>query len=85
MTQPGSTFGFTVWGRKENMMIFGVLNQVMAKHGLLPPTPPIKTPYDLGKNPDALKTEMEAMGYTNIRMWYQKVIYHYASEDDYAT
>ena len=53
--QSGASLGFTVWGRKENLQMFEALDTVVSKHGLKPPTPPKKTSYDLGKDPEGLK------------------------------
>lgn len=35
-----------------------------------PTNKPMKSNYDLGKNPEGLKQEMEEMGYKNVQMWY---------------
>lgn len=34
--QKGATVGFTVWGRKENCRNMTLINEVFAKHGVLP-------------------------------------------------
>jgi SAM-dependent methyltransferase len=49
--QSGATLAFTVWGRKENIQIFEILDDVITKHDLKSPVPPKKTSYDLGKDP----------------------------------
>ena len=71
VTQSGSYFGFVVWGRRENAQIFSILNQILAKHGLGPKEPPKKSPFDLSQNPEALKLEMESLGFSKVHMWYQ--------------
>ena len=55
VTQSGAALAFTVWGRKQNITNFSILENVFAKHGLAPKIPPLKTPYDLGANPDTLR------------------------------
>jgi hypothetical protein len=70
VTKVGSSFGFTIWGRKENIQNFEILDYVLTKHNLKPVTPPKKTSYDLAKDHEGLKTLMETLGFKNIRMWY---------------
>lgn len=77
VSQQGATLAFTVWGRKQNMQIFEVLDTVLIKHDLKPNTPPKKTNYDLGKDPEGLKAEMLALGFANIRMWYQPMNFNF--------
>ena len=55
VTQSGAALAFTVWGRKQNITNFSILEDVFAKHGLAPKIPSSKTPYDLGANPDTLR------------------------------
>ena len=50
--------------------MFQILESVLEQFGLGPKEKPIKSNYDLGKDPEALKQEMQDMGYTNIKMWY---------------
>ena len=84
VTQPGARFGFTVWGRRDYVKNMTVLNDLFLSFGIKPKSSPSgRTPYDLGKDPEALKAEMETMGYTNIRMWYQKCNYYFEDPDDY--
>lgn len=83
VTQPGVKLGFTVWGRRENIRHFEVLDVVLHKHGLTPKEPPKKTPYDLGRDPEALKAEMETMGFKGIHMWYQAMNFSFRNSDDY--
>ena len=59
------------------MQIFEVLDTVLIKHDLKPNTPPKKTNYDLGKDPEGLKAEMLALGFANIRMWYQPMNFNF--------
>ena len=55
VTSPNATFGFTIWGRKFNMVNFEILETVLYRHNLLPDIPPIKTPYDINKDPNGLE------------------------------
>ena len=55
MTKSGATFGFTVWGRRENNQNFECLEAVFDKLNLRSKEPSKKTMYDLGKDPLALK------------------------------
>ena len=70
VTQKGATFGFTLWGRRENIQNFEILDEVLAKYDLKPAVPPKKTPYDLGKDPEALRVVMQSLGFSHIKMWY---------------
>ena len=56
VAQPGATFGFTIWGRKENSNNMTILSRVFAKHGLLPPGgAPAKSFFDLSNDLGALQ------------------------------
>lgn len=72
-----------MWGRKENVNAFAILETIMEKYGLGPKEKPKKTNFDLGKDPEGLKKELENFGYTNIRMWYQPMNYVLNTFDDY--
>lgn len=83
VTQQGATFGFTIWGRRENNQNFECLEVVLEKLNLKSKEPPKKTMYDLGKDPLALKAQMEEIGFTKIRMWHQHNNFYYKDENDY--
>jgi hypothetical protein len=60
------------------------LDSVFDKHGLLPKDdPPKKTNYDLGKDPQKLKEEMEALGFAKIRIWYQHMNFNFKDSHEY--
>ena len=42
----GAKAGFSLWGRRENITIYPLLEGVMERHGLGPQTKPVKTNYD---------------------------------------
>ena len=74
-----------MWGLKPNIQNFEILNDVLEKHDLKPKgPPPAKTTYDLGKNPEGLRDEMQAMGFTKVRIWYQPMNFNFADADNYA-
>lgn len=83
VTQVGSTLAFTVWGRYENVQNFAILDDVMIKHGLKSKEPPKKSSYDLGKDPEALRAEMETIGFTHIRIWYQPMNFNFRDAEAY--
>ena len=70
VVKPGSSLAFTIWGRKESVKAFDLLETVLARHDLLPKEPPKRTNFDLGRDPEALKSLMHSLGYANVRMWY---------------
>ena len=39
--------------------------------------------YDLGKDPEGLKKEMEEMGYTKVKIWYQPTNYNFENFEEY--
>jgi hypothetical protein len=59
------------------------LEAVIERMGLKPAQPPKKTMYDLGKDPLALKAQMEEIGFTKIRMWHQHNNFYYKDENEY--
>jgi hypothetical protein len=65
----GAKIGFSVWGLRENIKIYPMVELIMERHGLGQQVKPTKTNYDLAANQDALRQEMLSMGYTNIKMW----------------
>lgn len=83
VTSPGATFGFTVWGRRENNQNFETLEAVFAKHNLKPKDPPKKTNYDISLDSEGLKKRMEDIGFHKIRMWYQHNNLYFKDENDY--
>lgn len=61
-----------------------ILGRVFAKHGLVPPGgAPAKTFFDLSNDLDALKKEMEEIGFKNIRMWYQTMNFCFKDADEF--
>ncbi|TNV76995.1 hypothetical protein FGO68_gene5570 [Halteria grandinella] len=84
VTQPGATFGFTVWGRREFVQNMACVHDVFERNGVnIKKSPSGKTPYDLGKDPEALRAVMEGMGYKEIRMWYQKCNFAFKDPEEY--
>jgi hypothetical protein len=83
VTQSGSTFGFTVWGRKANIQYHDILDDVYVKHDLKPKVPPKKTNYDLGKDPAGMKAELLSMGFANVHVWYQHMNFNFKDADEY--
>lgn len=83
VTKPGATFGFTIWGRRDNNQNFECLEVAMERLGLKSKEPPKKTMYDLGKDPLALKAQMEEIGFTKIHMWFQHNNFYYKDENEY--
>ena len=83
VTQSGAALAFTVWGRKQNIQNFEILDEVLIKHDLKSKIPPAKTSYDLGKDPEALRTEMESLGFLNVRIWYQPMNFNFKNADVY--
>ena len=81
VTSTGASLGFVVWGRKQNIQNFEILDDVLEKHGLKPLTPPPKTSYDLGKDPEKLKGQFEKVGFSKIRMWYQPMNFNFADAE----
>ena len=85
VVKPGSLLGFTAWGRRENFVNFQILEQILEKYGGGPKEPPKRTNYDRGANPELLKQEMEEIGFTDIRMWYQHMNFIYQSFEEFFT
>ena len=81
--KPGTSLGFTIWGRKENNQNFEILDVVFEKHGLKPKTAPSKTPYDLGKNQEGLKQDFISLGFKNVRIWYQHNNFSFRDGQEY--
>ena len=75
VTQSDAKLGFSVWGRRENILLYPLLERVMEKHGLGPVTKPTKTNYDLTLKKEDLRLEMTEMGFKDIKMWFQPVNY----------
>lgn len=73
VTKSGAKSGFSVWGRRENIQIYPLVEEIMEKHGLGPQVKPVKTNYDLALKRDELKKEMEDMGFVSVKMWFQPV------------
>ena len=76
-------FGFSVWGRKENIQIYPFLESILERHGLGPQVKPTKTNYDLAINADILKQEMEQIGFINVKMWFQPVNFVFNTFEDF--
>jgi ubiquinone/menaquinone biosynthesis C-methylase UbiE len=87
VTQSGASFGFTIYGREGFFQNYEMLVDVLIRHELMPrpnkEDPPKKTIYDLSREPTKLKTEMEALGFTQIRMWYQPMNFNFKDADEY--
>ena len=58
VTRPRAKVGFSVWGRRENIQIYPLLERVLDRHGLGPQTKPTKTNYDLALRRDELRQEL---------------------------
>ncbi|TNV77030.1 hypothetical protein FGO68_gene14111 [Halteria grandinella] len=87
VSQKGASIGFTIYGREGNFRNYELLVEVLQKHELLPkPTAddkPKKTIYDLSKDHQMLKQEMESMGFANVRMWYQTQNFNFKDAEEY--
>lgn len=83
VTKKGAKLAFSVWGRREFSHNFSILEDIMTKHGLGPKEKPKKSNFDLGKDPEGMKQELLALGFSNIRIWYQPMNFNYADFEDY--
>ena len=81
VTRAGGKIGFSVWGRREHIQIYPILERVLERHGLGPASKPTKTNYDICLNRDEVRKEMTEMGLINIKMWFQPVNYIFDSFD----
>lgn len=79
----GAKYGFSVWGRKENILIYPFLESILERHGLGPQVKPTKTNYDLAINADILKQEMEQIGFIGVKMWFQPVNFVFNTFEDF--
>lgn len=87
VTTTGASFGFTILGRKENSKFNTVPGGVLAKHNVMAKpaagSPPPKSPFDVSADPPKLREEMEAMGFTQIRMWYQMATFNTQTGEEF--
>jgi ubiquinone/menaquinone biosynthesis C-methylase UbiE len=81
--KPGAKCGFSLWGRKENIVIYPLLERVMEKHGLGPATKPVKTNYDLAHRHIELRQELIDMGFVDVKIWFQPVNFVFNTFDDF--
>ena len=87
VTCSGASFGFSIYGREGYFQNYEMLVDVLTRNDLLPKPDgqPKKTIYDLSRNPDDLKVEMLALGYTQIRMWCQTMNFNFTDADEYCS
>lgn len=85
VTVQGASFGFTIYGREGNFQNYEMLVDVLTAHELLPKPvePPKKTIYDLSRDPAKLRDEMESLGFTRVRMWYQPLNFNFRDAQEY--
>lgn len=83
VTSAGGKVGFSVWGRREHIQMYPLLERVLERHGLGPATKPTKTNYDICLNREEVRKLMTEMGFTNIKMWFQPVNYIFDSFEDF--
>ena len=50
MCLSGAKIGFSVWGLRENIKIYPMVESILEKHGLGPQIKPTKSNYDLAAN-----------------------------------
>lgn len=89
MTKAGASFGFTVYGREGYFQNYEMLVDVLIRNELIPKpdpaSPPKKTIYDLSREPERLQKEMEIMGFSKVRMWYQTMNFNFADAEEYCS
>jgi len=71
--KPGGIAAFSVWGRKENADSLIYVNTIAAEMGisLTPPGPPVRTPFHLGQDSEALRTRALNAGFSKCIAFYQ--------------
>ncbi len=77
VTSKGAHFAFSVWGRKENVQNFSILEDVLIRHELIPQAP--LTKYTC-KDPEPTRQLMLQLGFTNIHIWYQHMNFNFEDE-----
>jgi hypothetical protein len=60
-----------------------ILDAVLTKHGLTPSMPSKQTPYDLGKDLEAIRTVIQSLRSSNVRVWYQHMNFSFRGFEDY--
>lgn len=83
VTKPGAKCGFSLWGRRENISIYPLLEDVMERHGLGPANKPTKTNYDLAHRHEELRKEMLEMGFARVKIWFQPVNFVFNTFEDF--
>jgi hypothetical protein len=83
VSQPGSKMGFSVWGLRQNILIYPLVEEILERHGLGPQTKPAKTNYDIANNSEEIKREMLAMGFINIKMWFQPMNFIFQTFEEF--
>ena len=83
VTKPGAKCGFSLWGRREYISIYPLLEGIMERHGLGPATKPAKTNYDLAHRHEELRKEMLEMGFSKVKIWFQPVNFVFNTFEDF--
>ena len=72
MLKPGSVACFTVWGDKDNSLLFTVFNKVMVKYMTeeqKAKMQAMKTSFDFYYNREQSIQWLQDAGFTGIKMW----------------
>ena len=82
--KPGCAACFTVWGRRENSLMFTAVDEGRKRLGLEPQANTEHSNFDLGRDMDSryLQVFREA-GFSQVKRWYQAQNHVYRSGADF--
>ena len=86
--KPGSKACFTVWGRRENTIVFTIVEQAkknLIAKGELPAEEEKKeaSNFDLSENIEEYSAFMKETGFNEVKYWYQPMHVNYRTGEEF--